>query len=169
MAPTTDRADGRADFDFLVGSWHVANRRLVDPLRPQSSAWTEFPTVAVARPLLGGLGNTDSYDATGEVPFDGVTLRLFDPASRTWRIWWASTRRPGRLDPPLEGRFTGRHGIFLGADSVAGTPVDVRFDWHVDGPDRARWAQSFSRDAGRTWSENFTMAFERTAGRPCGP
>lgn len=161
VTPRTADDDGRADFDFLMGTWRITNRKLVDPLRPDSSEWTEFTTVAVARPLLGGLGNTDSYEGTGDVPFDGFTVRLFDPASRTWRIWWASTRNPGHLDPPLEGRFVGGHGVFHGTDTVGGADVHVRFDWHVEQPDRPRWTQSFSRDGGDTWSANFTMEFER--------
>jgi hypothetical protein len=125
--------------------------------------------VAVARPLLGGLGNTDAFEAAGDVPFDGVTLRLFDPATRTWRIWWASTSRPGRLDPPMEGRFDGDHGVFFGEDTIDGTPVNVRFDWYVDGPDRASWTQSMSVDGGASWIENFTMRFERTGHNRPGP
>ena len=108
--------DGRKAFDFLMGSWNVANRRLVDPLR-ESAGWREFSTVAVARPLLKGLGNTDSYDSADDSDFHGVTLRLFDPAACLWRIWWASTSRPGHLDPPMEGRFDGSRGVFHGTDT----------------------------------------------------
>src|SRR5689334_20422947 len=124
-------ADGRSDFDFLFGSWRVANRRLVNPLDP-AGEWAGFESTAVARPLLGGLGNTDSYDSA-EADFHGITVRLFDPATRVWRIWWASTSRPGHLDPPMEGAFDGAHGVFHGRDVVAGAAVDVRFDWHVEG------------------------------------
>jgi len=152
--------DGRKAFDFLMGSWNVANRRLVDPLR-ESAGWREFSTVAVARPLLKGLGNTDSYDSADDSDFHGVTLRLFDPAACLWRIWWASTSRPGHLDPPMEGRFDGSRGVFHGTDTVDGTAVGVRFDWNVDGPDRARWSQSISTDAGAHWLVNFTMRFDR--------
>lgn len=143
-----------------MGSWTVRNRRLLDPLH-ESSGWTEFATIVVARPLLGGLGNSDSVDSTDGSDFHGATLRLFDPADRLWRIWWASSSRPGHLDPPLEGAFDGTHGVFRGTDAVAGTPVEVRFDWHVDGPDRARWSQAVSTDSGGHWLTNFTMHLER--------
>lgn len=94
-----------------------------------------------------------------------MTVRLFDPVSRTWRIWWASTARPGQLDPPMEGRFDGGHGVFHGTDVVAGRAVQVRFDWFVDGPDHARWRQSLSLDGGLSRHENFAMDFRRE-GRP---
>jgi hypothetical protein len=163
---TTSRAttgtDGRHDFDFLHGTWRVALRRLADPLRPDVPDWADFEALLWARPLLGGLGNVESISGTGGVDFDGATLRLFDPGTRTWRIWWASTSAAGRLDPPMEGRFDGPSGRFFGRDTVRGTAVDLRFDWHVDGPDTARWAQAFSFDGGASWSENFTMRFTRT-------
>jgi hypothetical protein len=160
---TTTSTDGRHDFDFLHGTWRVALRRRVDPWQPDGD-WTEFDALMWARPLLGGLGNVDSISGTGGVAFEGTTLRLFDPATCTWRIWWASTAAPGRLDPPMTGRFEGTAGVFLGRDTIGSREVDLRFDWQADGPDAARWAQSFSWDGGETWSENFTMRFHRTGG-----
>ena len=165
---TTDRppvGDGREDFDFLFGTWRVAARRLTDVLDPACAAWHEFPLTAEARPVLAGLGNQDSYhgeSGPGGRPFDGMTLRLFDPRTRVWRIWWGSTSNPGHLDPPMQGRFANGRGDFHGRDRLGGHDIDVHFRWHVDGPDAASWAQSFSFDGGRSWTENFTMDFRRT-------
>ncbi len=166
VTSTPDRSaavDGRADFDFLHGSWTIAARRRARALDP-GSGWLDFAMTAHARPILDGLGNHDVCRApTGPAgrPFEGTTLRLFDPRTRTWRIWWASTTNPGHLDPPLEGRFTGTGGVFRGRDRVGGADVDVRFRWHVDVPDAARWAQAFSVDGGRSWVTDFTMDFRR--------
>ncbi|GAB1641141.1 hypothetical protein [Krasilnikovia sp. MM14-A1259] len=162
-ASSSPPADGRSDFDFLHGSWRVANRRLANPLDPVATTWIEFETIAVARPVLGGLGNTDTYDSIGEVPFHGMTLRLFDPSTCLWRIWWASASRPGHLDSPMEGRFEAGHGVFYGKDVLSGIDVDVRFDWYVDDSNHARWRQAFSTDRRLTWSENFAMDFVRIA------
>jgi hypothetical protein len=159
--------DGRADFDFLLGTWQVRNRRLQHPLDPRDDTWEEFDGDAVVRPVLYGLGNTDTISSRtgpGGRPFEGLTLRLFDPGDRTWRIWWTSTRQPGHLDPPMTGSFTGGHGIFFGEDRVGGIPVRVRFDWEALGHDTARWAQTFSFDEGRTWTTNWIMDFTRAAG-----
>jgi hypothetical protein len=159
-------ADGRADFDFLHGRWRIANRRRAAVLRG-SDEWREFGSTAVVRRILHGLGNTDVIsipDLPGVGPFEGVTLRLFDPATATWRIHWASTRRPGHLDPPLSGRFDGPTGTFHGDDVHDGRPIRVRFRWDDEGAGAARWQQWFSADGGATWELNWVMAFARDPG-----
>jgi hypothetical protein len=155
--------DGRGDFDFLHGSWTVRNRRLARRLQG-SDDWQEFDSVATVRPILHGLGNVDTISAEnipGIGAFEGVTLRLFDPEQRTWTIFWASTGSPGRLDPPLTGRFSDGRGVFEGDDSLDGQPVRVRFEWTTDGANSARWQQAFSGDGGRTWEVNWVMEFTR--------
>jgi len=163
----TAPADGRDDFDFLLGTWQVRNRRLQHPLDPDDDTWEEFDGDAVVRPVLHGLGNIDTISSPtgpGGRPFEGLTLRLFDPSDRSWRIWWTSTRQFGHLDPPMSGAFTGGHGIFFGEDRVDGIPIRVRFDWHALDSDAARWAQAFSFDDGQTWTTNWIMDFTRAPG-----
>jgi hypothetical protein len=147
------------DFDFLHGSWDVANRRLTAPLTG-GGTWEEFPGHSVIRPLFGGAGNID------EIVFPtldrrGVTLRLFDRATEQWSIHWSDSRT-GRLDPPVTGGFTGDRGDFYGDDTLDGRPIRVHFTWYRLGPDTARWEQEFSADEGRTWEHNWTMDLTRT-------
>ncbi|MFE9407128.1 hypothetical protein ACFYNY_36055 [Streptomyces sp. NPDC006530] len=150
-------------FDFLHGSWDVANRRLAAPLDPGPGTWVEFPGHAVVRPLFGGAGNIDeiTFPTLGR---QGATLRLFDRDSERWSIHWADSRT-GRLDPPVVGDFTGDRGDFHGEDTYGGRPIQVHFVWYRLGPDAARWEQEFSADGGRTWELNWIMDFAR-AGRP---
>jgi hypothetical protein len=160
-------ADGRADFDFIFGSWRIANRRLVDQTDPECGDWLEFATESTAYPIFDGLAHLDLITAGPDAPngpWQGLTVRQFDPADAVWRIWWASSRNSGHLDPPLTGRFVDGVGHFEGEDEVAGRPISVRFEWLNPAPDSARWTQSFSFDGGRRWVPNWVMDFTRTSG-----
>ena len=112
-AMSNDPGDGRHDFDFFLGEWRIANRKLADPLAEgsESRRWLEFEATAKAAPILGGLGNHNTYsspDFPGWPGFHGFALRLFDPKSGLWRIWWASTIGRGHLDTPLCRSLHGR-------------------------------------------------------------
>jgi hypothetical protein len=149
------------DFDFWRGRWTVANRRLTAPLDPACEDWEEFGAAAEARGILGGIGNTDTFTRDGG-GYHGYSLRLYEPERDLWRIWWASTARPGRLDPPVEGRFSAPdRARFECEDVLEGVPIRVRFDWSQITGDAALWEQFFSFDAGRTWVCNWVMELAR--------
>lgn len=150
--------DGRSDFDFIFGRWRVRNRKLVDVTDPACDEWVEFEATAAAEPILGGLGHVDRMWAG---TFEGFTLRQFDPEARVWRIWWASSARPGHLDTPVEGAFSGGCGRFSCEDVLGGRAVKVRFEWTNPTPDTARWEQAFSYDDAVTWHTNWTMDLTR--------
>ena len=111
--------------------------------------------------MLGGVGNLDHFHTDD---YEGFSLRLHDPETDTWRIWWSSTSRPGRLDPPVEGRFNpdGKSARFETADVLDGVPIRMRFDWSEINPESARWDQAFSFDDGKTWKPNWTMLLSRS-------
>lgn len=69
-------------------------------------------------------------------------------------------RAPGRLDPPVVGRFTGDRGLFECSDVLGGRPVQVRFEWLAD-RSAPVWQQSFSWDDGATWVVTWEMHFSR--------
>ena len=154
--------DGRRDFDFWMGSWDVHNRTLRERLNG-STDWVEFEATVSARPLPGVLGNEDEFRTEHNGGFVGMSFRFFDPERKTWSIYWADSRRPGRLDPPVVGSFNGDKGSFQGADTLAGRPILVRFDWAGVTTPTPRWEQAFSADGGSTWETNWVMEFARAA------
>jgi len=153
------------DFDFLHGSWNVHNRYLQGRLRP-STEWIEFDAHSEVQPLLNGLGQLDRYSAMRDGhAIEGVTLRLFNPATGGWSLHWADTVNPGVLLPPMVGRFTGDVGEFFGDEFVNGKKVLCRFCWTRTNPASPRWEQAFSDDGGKTWETNWIMTFTRGAHR----
>ena len=117
---------------------------------------------ALAAIVLGGLGNEDVCCTDYAGGFVGMSFRFFDPDSGLWSIYWADSRRPGLLDPPVLGSFSDGVGIFEGDDTFEGRPIRVRFTWSgIDTP-TPRWEQAFSDDGGETWETNWIMDFKRS-------
>ena len=98
----TTQNDGRNDFDFLVGTWKVHHRMLTARLQG-STEWVEFEGETVLRKILNGIGNIDDnviHMPSG--PVHAISLRLFNPQSKEWSIFW-STDKTGALDIPMVG------------------------------------------------------------------
>ncbi|RSN24761.1 hypothetical protein DL990_33250 [Amycolatopsis sp. WAC 01416] len=146
------------EFDFLVGSWNVLNRRLTKRLAG-SDDWVEFTAPAKSWSLFEGKANVDEIVFPDGVR--GLTLRLFDPVARKWSLNWSSSDT-GRLFPPVIGEFTDGRGVFYGEDTEGDTPVRVRFIWSDVTENSARWEQAFSIDNGESWEVNWIMTFNRS-------
>lgn len=155
---------GASDFDFLLGRWHVAHRRLARRLS-HCDEWISFTGTCAAQHLLGGNGNIDDNTLDfPDGPYRAATLRSFDPATQQWRIWWLDGRMPTQLGDPMVGRFTDGVGTFYADDTWEGTPIRVRFLWTKCDSGTPRWEQAFSVDQGSTWETNWVMDFSPMPG-----
>jgi len=153
--------DGRKDFDFLIGSWKIRHRRLKERLKG-CIEWEEFEGTSEVRSIRDGLGNMDELTmnrASGRV--QAVTVRLYNPATREWSIYWVASSSPGRLDVPMIGKFDGSRGKFFSQEVFEGRHIFNRFVWTVNSPNACRWEQAFSADGGKTSETNWTMEFIR--------
>ena len=148
------------DFRFLSGHFTVTHRRLTRRL-VGSDEWTTFETELWGYPVMGGAAFVDEmYGTLAGKEFWGMTLRLHDPTSDEWSLYWADTWHP-ELCPPLKGSFCDGRGEFLGPQDEDGVPVLARFTWSEISEVGAHWEQAFSTDEGTSWETNWTMRFER--------
>ncbi len=150
---------GAGDFDFFVGSWDGRHRRLRARLAG-CDEWDEFSSTTRCWSLLGGAANIDELSVPDR-GFSGLSVRLLDPASGNWSIYWANSRDGVLQLPPVVGRFDGGVGLFFSDEVQEGRPVRVRFTWSEITPASARWDQAFSADGGQTWEPNWIMEFTR--------
>jgi hypothetical protein len=158
--------DGVHDFDFEIGTWNIAVRRLVHPLTG-STTWVQ-PTgyVHVVRNIWNGRASLAELEMERPAPhFAGMMLRLYDPQTRQWRIYWAGSG-DGSVDPPLIGSFENGRGEFFNQELVNGKPVYIRVVYSGITPTSFRTEQAFSADGGTTWETNLIQTFTRRSSLP---
>jgi hypothetical protein len=146
--------DAQHDFDFEFGTWKTEVRRLAKPLSG-AQEWITYRGTTIVRPLLGGRSNVAELaieGASGRI--DGISLRLYDPATQQWSLNFANLRN-GLLTAPVVGGFHDGRGEFHGRDELDGRPVRVRFVISDLTRDGARFEQAFSADEGKTWEVNW--------------
>ncbi len=155
-----------SDFDFLTGSHTVYHRKLTSRLT-SSTRWDEFEGSHKQEQILKGIGNLEQHlmRASDGKPFEGISLRLFDPGTRLWSIHWADSRI-GVLQPPVVGSFENGLGYFYAKDQWEGKTIILQFEWDIRNPEKTRWTQAFSVDHGKTWETNWIMEFEKLETKP---
>jgi hypothetical protein len=159
--------DGQHDFDFAHGAWTVQLSRLAKPLSG-STEWVEYEGTSLCRPIWDGRAHVDEFrvrsQATGAV-IDGLTVRLYEPTTGEWSLYWANART-GMSLPPTVGRFEGDGtGAFYDEEEFEGRRVLVRYLWTDITPASAHFEQSFSTDGGATWEPNWISTQTRAAAR----
>lgn len=147
----------RSDFGFLRGAFDITGRRLRDALDP-CSGWADVHATCSALVMSGGAVSIDEMWFPIEQRF-GLSLRLFDPASRTWTVRWLDGC--GGLRPPAEGCWAAGAGWFTGPDQYRRRPVLAGYRWSDVTGTHARWERCFSVDGGRSWLPNLDLRFAR--------
>lgn len=154
-------ASSKDDFDFLKGTWNVRNRKL-DKRLAGCDEWSEFDAILEMRKTLRGIGNFETF--TGEIngeSFAGEAVRVFDPATRLWSIYWADSIN-GKLDrDPVIGSFDGNIGKFYAKDTFNEKEVTILYQWDKSDPKQPVWSQALSIDGGETWEWNWYMHLTR--------
>lgn len=136
----------------------MTGRRLRDALDP-ASGWEEVTATSSAVTMFGGAVSIDEmwFPAGGHY---GLSLRLWDPAARTWTVRWV-TSRGGGLQPPAEGVWQDGRCWLTGPGEYRGQKVLAGSGWSQVTASGARWEQCFSTDGGHRWQPNSIMQFTR--------
>ncbi len=93
-------------------------------------------------------------------PFEGLTLRLFNPKTKLWSLYWVASN-VGVLDPPVVGSFENNVGHFFTKDTFNGRKIIMMFRWDVRDKNKPVWSQAFSPDNGKTWEWNWYNVSEK--------
>ena len=157
---TPSSTSSPSDFDFFTGKWNIHNRKLKTRLE-NCTDWLEFEATGEMKKILNGLGNTDDFITTLDgTPFEGRTLRLFNPRTKLWSIYWADSNSGVLLDPVV-GSFDGLLGSFYSKDMFNDLPILVVYQWDRTDPEKPVWSQAFSSDNGETWEWNWYLYMSR--------
>src|SRR5882672_4885569 len=110
----------KSDFDFFAGNWKIHNRMLKK--KPDNTTeWSEFESTQEMHVILLGIGNVDNYIAERNgKPFEGMTLRLFNPQTKLWSIYWTDSNSGVLGLPPVVGSFENKVGHFFSKDNYNG-------------------------------------------------
>ncbi len=150
----TAERDGRHDFDFEIGTWKIHLKRLEHPLTG-SHTWIDFDGTSVTRKVWNGRANLEEFETNGASGhIEGLTLRLYNPQSHQWSLYWA-TSKTGSLSVPTIGQFKNGQGEFYDQEAIDGRTILVRYVWSKITPNSAHFEQSFSDDGGKTWEVNW--------------
>jgi hypothetical protein len=162
-AAPAQRADGQHDFDFEFGKWKATVRRLRDPFA-EKKEWIEYTGPSIVRPVWDGRANLGEIDLSGPAgKIRGLSMRLYDPATREWRIHWANAN-DGLIGDAMVGGFRDGRGEFYDQETIGTHTVLVRFIFSDIGARTFKLEQAFSSDGGKTWEPNWLASFERVAG-----
>jgi hypothetical protein len=146
--------DAQHDFDPLFGSWKYHLKRRVHPLTG-SNEWVEGEGTGVDYKIWDGRAQFDALEVdlpTGHI--EGLTVRLYNPQSHQWRLYWANSKI-GIMDPPQVGEFKDGVGEFYAQDTINGKVILIRFVWSKMDTPSPHFEQSFSDDGGKTWEVNW--------------
>jgi hypothetical protein len=149
-APPVSAEPGQHGFDFELGTWKMRLQQLQHRL-VGSRTWLSSDADSFTQKIWGGRGDLEQFKGSGPQRIEGLTLRLYNPQTHQWRLYWA-TSNDGSMAVPQIGQFRGDRGAFYAQDTFEGRAVWIRFLWWCH---TAHFEQAFSDDGGKTWETNW--------------
>ncbi|NNE10242.1 MAG: hypothetical protein HKN20_16905 [Gemmatimonadetes bacterium] len=148
-------------FDFWLGVWDVNLRVFQD-----DGSWAdEKSAVAKIYPILEGRAVLELWDESmsGVDAIRGFSIRYFDNDADEWVLFlnWPGRNRSGIGS--LAGKFRHGRGEFFSERAIDDTTTLIsRYTFSDITKNSLRWDDAFSRDGGKTWSNNWIMEFTRS-------
>ena len=123
-----------------------------------STKWVDFDGTTVCRKILDGRGEVE--EANVENPesharIEGMALRLYNPKSHQWSIYWANAADGVLEQNPMVGQFSNGRGEFYNQQVYEGMAIFARFTWTDTNTSTPHFEQAFSADGGKTWETNW--------------
>jgi len=120
-----------------------------------SNQWVNLTGTGECTPLWGGRAQLDTLEVDGSSGhIEGLTLRLYNPNTQEWRLYWANSK-DGLVVVPQIGRFKAGHGEFYAQDTLDDRSILIKYDWTALRSNSPHFEQSFSNDGGRSWEVNW--------------
>ncbi len=164
-ARTGSQVAGQHDFDPLIGAWKYRLKRLQHPLTG-STTWIDLEGTGECLKVWDGRADLDTIEVDGPTGhIEGLTLRLFNPQTHQWSLYWANSKT-AKLDPPQVGEFKNARGDFFAQDTINGRTILIRYDWTNLTTNTPHFEQSFSDDGGKTWEVNWITDQTRVGDAP---
>jgi hypothetical protein len=165
LSPSFGRAqpsatDGEHDFDFAFGTWatHISVMTHTSHGVP---VWARMNGTVVTRKVWSGRSNLEEIEADGSSGrFEGMTLRLYDPKTREWNLYWSDSS-DGTMGVPAVGAFRNGRGEFYDQEPIGGKMTFVRQRYYDVTPASYRFEQALSHDGGVHWEPNFVASLTR--------
>ena len=155
------KTSSKNDFNFFIGKWRLHNR-VLKLTASGTKEWKEFEATQEMHVILKGIGNIDNFLATRDgKPFEGMTLRLFNPETRLWTIYWADSNYGILYLPAVVGSFENKIGHFFSQDDMNGKKLITVYRWDARDADNPIWSQATSEDNGQSWEWNWYMNMSR--------
>jgi hypothetical protein len=151
---TLNEQPGQRDFEPLLGRWSFQLKVRLKPLTG-STQWIAYTGPGECTPLWHGRAQLDTIYLEGPTKhIEGLTVRLFNPKTHEWRLYWANSR-DGLVVVPQIGQYKAGHGEFYAQDVLDDRSILVKFDWSALMSKSPHFEQSFSDDGGKNWEVNW--------------
>ena len=150
-------AEKQREFDFWIGEWDVNLR-----VRQPDFTWKDsHKSVARIYTILDGKAILELWSEK-EGGINGYSLRYYNPKKGAWDLWlnWASNNQSATNG--MECFFRHKRAECYSKRKInEASSLVSRYTFSDAQPNSVRWDDAYSRDNGKTWSNNWIMEFTR--------